>query len=84
VQLDQAKAEDKAVENAATTFVQGVRNWWTKDHEKICDKGYDAALFTLCVGVCSLVGAGAIAVAVSGALVGGKTIVEALKALPKK
>jgi hypothetical protein len=84
-QVEHAKVEEKIVESAATRFVQGVRNWWANEHAKICNKGLDAAIFMSCVGLCSLVGAGgAIAVAVSGALVGGKTVVEALKALPRK
>jgi hypothetical protein len=69
----------------ANTFVWGIRNWWEKGHEKICDKAFDAAIFISCVGLCSLVDSGGpIAVAVSGALVGGKAVVHALKALPRR
>ena len=83
--LERGDADEKTVEKVAITFAEGIRNWWNEKHKQICDKGYDAAIFMSCVGLCSLVGAGgAIAVAVSGALVGGKTVVEALKALPKK
>jgi hypothetical protein len=57
--------------------------WWDKDHPKVCNRAFDAAIFISCVGVCSLVGASAIAVAVSGALVGGKNVIEALKAISK-
>jgi hypothetical protein len=71
----------KTVENVANRFVHRIQDWWEKDFEKICD----TALFTLCVSVCSLVGAGGpLTVAVSGALVGGKPIIDALKAVPKR
>jgi len=79
---------DEDIETAATSFAQGIRNWWTKKHEDICDKAYDAAIrgndaaiFLSCVSVCSLMGCGGpIAVVLSGAIAGRKTVVEALKA----
>jgi hypothetical protein len=85
LQLERGKAKERTVENVANTFVWGIRNWWEKGHEKICDKAFDAAIFISCVGLCSLVDSGGpIAVAVSGALVGGKAVVHALKALPRR
>jgi hypothetical protein len=79
------KAEEKSVVSQVKSFADGVSAWWTKHHTHICEKAYDAALFSGCVGVCWLAGSGgALAVAVSAALVGGKPIVDALKALPKR
>jgi hypothetical protein len=79
------KAKDRTVDKVANKFVQHVQNWWEKDHEQICGKAYNAAVFISCLSVCSLVGCGgATAVAVSGAIAGGKTVVDALKALPKR
>ena len=79
------KASAKTVEKAANKFVQRIQDWWEKDYEKICNKAFDIGLFTLSVGICSLVDSGGpIAVAVSGALIGGKPIIDALKAIPKR
>jgi hypothetical protein len=79
------KAKDHTVDKVANKFVQHVQNWWEKDHEQICGKAYNAAVFISCLSVCSLVGCGgATAVVVSGAIAGGKTVVDALKALPKR
>jgi hypothetical protein len=91
IEVKQGKVDEEAVIKATTAFSQGVRNWWDKKHVEICDKAYgaalrtyDAALFCSCVSLCSLVGCGGpIAVAVSGALIGGKPVIEALKALRK-
>jgi hypothetical protein len=84
VRLDDQKPQEKTAENVAITFAQGVQNWWEKDHAKICSTAYNAAVFVSCVSICSLVGSGGpLTVAVSGVLVGGKPVVEALKALPK-
>src|SRR6266446_2397611 len=90
IEVKRGKADDKAVIKATTTFSEGIRNWWNKKHEEICAKAYDAAfrtydaaLFVSCVGLCSLLGCeGPITVAVSGALIGGKPVIDALKALP--
>jgi hypothetical protein len=85
LQVEEGEAQERSLESASNAFVRGVQDWWDKAHEKICDKAYDAAIFLSCLGVCSHIGAeGSIAVAVSGALVGGKTIVAALKTLPKR
>jgi hypothetical protein len=83
LQLD--NATKRSVESTANRFVRGIQSWWDKRHQKICDKAFDAAIFMSCVGLCSLVGSGGtLAVAVSGALIGGKTVVEAIKAIPKR
>jgi hypothetical protein len=83
--VKRGKAEEKTIAKVTTTFAQGVRNWWYKEHVQICSKTFDAALFVSCVSLCSLVGCGGTAaVAVSGALVGGRPVIEALRALPKR
>lgn len=79
------KVREQAVETAANRFVRGVQNWWNKGHEKICDKAFDAAIFASCVLVCELAGCGgSLAVTVSGVLVSGKPMVEALRTLSKR
>ncbi len=70
--------------DATKTFSEGVRSWWTERHQQICERTFDLALFASAVGVCSLAGAGGImSVAVSGALVGGKPVVDVLKSIGK-
>jgi hypothetical protein len=65
--------------------MDGIRKTWEKRHEEICTKVLDATLFVSSVSLCALVGCGgAAAVAVSGALVGGKPVIEALRTLPKR
>jgi hypothetical protein len=84
VELEHPKGETKAT-NATASFIRGVRNWWNKKHVEICNKSFDAGLFVSCVGLCSLAGCGGqLAVLVSGVLVAGRPVVEALRALPKK
>jgi hypothetical protein len=79
------KIRDAAAAKSTKSFADGVGAWWTKRHVEICDKAFEMALFLSAVGVCSLAGAGgAVAVAVSGAIVKGKPVIDVLKALSKK
>lgn len=74
--------EEKALVDTTHTFTKGVDDWWTKLHVRICERAFDIGLFLSSVTICSLAGSGGtVAVAVSGALVGGKNVVDALKAL---
>src|SRR6266446_639536 len=85
IEVRHGKADDKAVTKATSRFWDGVRNWWDKRQDEICTKAYDASLFVSCVSLCSLAGCGGVAaVAVSGVLVGGKPVIDALRALPKR
>lgn len=84
VELEQPKGESKAAQSAVS-FTQGVRNWWNKKHVDICNHTFEAGLFLSCAALCSLMGAGGpLAVVVSGAVVKGKPVVEALKAVAKR
>jgi hypothetical protein len=75
---------ETAVVESTVSFAEGLSNWWTKKHIQICDKAYDVGLFTLGAGVCWLAGAGGeLAAIVPGVLVGGKPVVEVLKAWSK-
>lgn len=77
-------SEAKAVATVKT-FSDGVRLWWNKSHDKICDKAYDMGMFATAVTVCSIAGAsGNVGVALSAAMVGGKPVVDVVKALSKK
>jgi hypothetical protein len=77
-------AEEAKVIEVTKTLAEGVRSWWTKRHEQICERAFEMGLFASAVGVCSLAGAGgSLSVAVSGALIGGKPVVDAIKSVGK-
>jgi hypothetical protein len=82
--VEDESVDERTVEKSAKSFGLFVQDWWEKKHVEICSKAYDAGLFASCVAVCCLAGAGGpLAVAVSGALVGGKPVVDALKHVAK-
>jgi hypothetical protein len=75
------KAKEKPVAESIKSFADRISDWWSKRHVQICDKAYDMSLFLLGFGICSLAGAGgSLAVIVPGALVGGKSVSDAIKA----
>ena len=79
------RTKESDVVKRVDSFSDGVRSWWSKRHEMICDKVLDMSLFLSAVTICSLAGAsGNMAVATSAVLVGGKPVVEALKSIGKK
>jgi hypothetical protein len=74
----------KSVDVSVISFRDGVQQWWDRHHENICSRSFDLAMFLSAVTVCSLAGAGGTAaVLISGALVGGKSVVDAIKATGK-
>jgi hypothetical protein len=82
--FSKGKANETAVVKSTKSFVNGVRDWWTRGHEKICEKAFDMGMFLSAVGICSLAGSGGqTAVLVSAALVGGKPVIDALKSMKK-
>ena len=79
------EVNETAVVRTVDAFAGGVRSWWNKGHDSICSKAFDMGLFASCVGICSMAGAGGkMAITVSAALVGGKSVAGALKGLAKK
>jgi hypothetical protein len=79
--LAQGTTNEKAIETTAKSFWHYVSDWWKKDHQKICNTGYDAALFMSCLGICKLAGGDmTVATVISGALIGGDRVTNALKA----
>jgi hypothetical protein len=68
------KADEQAVVTTHLSFVDGLKNIWTRRHLQIADM----TLFGIGVAICQM--AAPMSVAVSGALVGGKTVVDAIKA----
>jgi hypothetical protein len=86
------KATEKSAAKAATSFADGISNWWSRRHVEICDgvfdntrKALDIALLGLGVNICLQAGAGgALAVAIPGVILGGKPVLEAIKAICNK
>jgi hypothetical protein len=84
VDFSNGKEKEATVVKSTKSFEQGVREWWTKGHEKICQNAFEMAMFTTAVGICSLAGSGGkAAVIISGTLVGGKRIADVLKSVKK-
>jgi hypothetical protein len=84
-QFKKNEVKETRVVKSIAGFSQGIRNWWNRDHDKICARTYDMGLFATAVGVCSLAGAGGpMAVAISAAFVGGKPVADAFKDIAKK
>jgi hypothetical protein len=76
-----ATQEEAPVEKAAMSIAEGIQDWWTENHVRICQAPYDIAMLAAGLTVCSLADVtGPLAIAVTGALVGGKTVVDAIKA----
>ncbi len=68
----------------ARTFAAGVGSWWNRNHYRICERAFEMGLFLSAVGICSIVGVGGpTSVIISGALAGGKPVVDALKSMAK-
>jgi hypothetical protein len=85
VQFRKNEVSEAKTVQAVKTFSEGVRLWWNKSHDKICDKAYDMGMFATAVTICSIAGAsGNVGVALSAAMVGGKPVVDVVKALAKK
>jgi hypothetical protein len=81
VRLESGQNGETRAENATKSFVDCIRDWWQQDHVEICRATFKASLFMSCIGVCALVGASAPAIAVSGALIGGRPVIDALKSV---
>jgi hypothetical protein len=84
-QFKKGAVKEAKVVKSVTTFGEGIRIWWQKGHDSICNRTYDAGLFLSSVGVLSLMNADMkMGMVVAGALIGGKSVAAALKGLPKK
>lgn len=77
-------SETKAV-TAVQTFGGSVSSWWKKDHNRVLSRGADMGLILMMVSFCSLMGVNPdLSFAAASAIVGGKPVVEAIKAAVKK
>jgi hypothetical protein len=85
VKFRTSQVKEAEVVKSVQTFSEGVRLWWNKNHDRICDKAYDMGMFATAVTICSMAGAsGNIGVALSAALVGGKPVADVVKGLAKR
>lgn len=74
-QFRKGKAPEKEVVKATKTFSDDIQQWWDKGHNSLLTTAAKSALFVSSVGVLALMKAdNPIAIAVAGALIGGKTI----------
>jgi hypothetical protein len=84
-EFEKGAAAERSVVKTTKSFAEGVKNWWTKSHDKICEKTYDMGLFGSAVAICSMAGAGGkLAVIASAALIGGKSVTNVLKEVARK
>jgi hypothetical protein len=76
------RGEEESINNTAVSFSEGVKSWWTKCHERICERAYETGIFLSAVTVCGLTGqGGSTTVAVALVLTGAQHAVDALKAI---
>jgi hypothetical protein len=79
------KAKEASAVKAASSFAAGIGDWWSRRHVQICDKAVDMGLFGIGFGMCLLGGVDAdFAAAIPGAMVGGKPVIEVIKAFAKR
>jgi hypothetical protein len=83
-ELSKSTRSKTQVAQAATSFGDGVKAWWNKQHVNIVDRSVEMGVVLSAVGVCSLLGVSPnIAMAAATALVGGKSVAKALKGVIK-
>jgi hypothetical protein len=76
---------ESTVVDTTTSFAAGIGDWWSKRHVQICDGAFGMGLFGIGVTICSLAGAGGLlAAAIPGAMIGGKPVVDVVKAFAKR
>jgi hypothetical protein len=76
------KTTEPEIVETTTSLAAGIGKWWSESHVSFCEKAANIGLLGIGVAICSLAGAsGAFAVGVPAVMVGGKPIVEAIKAL---
>lgn len=82
---DPTKEKENAVVGASISFKEGVQNWWTEKHVSICNDAFKTGLFLAAETVSWLIGIPVLGATISGAIIGGKPVVQVLKRyFPKK
>lgn len=83
VQFLEALAEKSAapIADATLSIKEGLKRWWTKDHDSICGKTLNLALFGSGLSFLALGGVLVVPTALTvGVLVGGPVVADAIKA----
>jgi uncharacterized protein DUF2513 len=76
-----AKRDEAPIAEATLSIAAGLRRFWSEKHVSICEKALDMTLFGAGLAFCGVAGVLAVPTALTvGVLVGGKTVVEGLKA----
>lgn len=76
-----AKRDEAPIAEATLSVADGLRRFWTEKHVSICEKTLDMTLFGAGLAFCGVAGVLTVPTALTvGALVGGKHVVEVLKA----
>ncbi len=76
--------QQQAAVAASTSFLEGIRNWWTEKHVSICDSAFKTSIFLAGASVSAALGIPIIGASVCGVLVGGEPVAKVLgKALGK-
>ena len=83
-QFKKNEVKEKEVVQTVTTFKETLGKWWHKSHDAILSSTSNSALFIGATGLLHAVSADSgAALAIVGSLIGGETVVKALKALPR-
>ncbi|MCA6101216.1 hypothetical protein [Bradyrhizobium australafricanum] len=91
VDVERGRVQPETADEAARSLGSYVRSWFEKNHEKILSDGFDtlngtfrAGVFVSATAICaSLHVEPTLAATISGVLVGGKPVVETIKAVAK-
>lgn len=76
-----SKRDEAPIADATLSIADGLRRFWTEKHVSICEKTLDMTLFGAGLAFCGIAGVLAVPTALTvGAIVGGKNVVEAIKA----
>jgi hypothetical protein len=85
IEFTQQKIKEPAVSKKASAFRTGIESWWERDHKTILSTGYNVGVFLSALSICALLGvAPTFAAGLTGVLIGGKPVVDAVKALARK
>jgi hypothetical protein len=83
-QFKKNEVKEKEVVQTVTTFKESLGKWWHKSHDTILSSASNSALLIGAAGLLHTIGADSgPALAIVGSLIGGETVVKALKALPR-
>ncbi|WP_315836901.1 hypothetical protein [Bradyrhizobium prioriisuperbiae] len=82
--FNKGKAPEKDVVQSVKTFKDDIQHWWDKEHDGLLTSAAKSTLFVSSVGVLALMKADTpTAIAIAGALIGGK-VIKTIKKVGKK